>query len=66
VRRRIGCGLWMVFFLIALFAAEWALLWLVAQTVDRDHLVPAVFGVIVAIIAGGWIAVYLRMDHRAR
>ncbi len=66
MRRRIGCGLWMVFFLIALFAAEWVLLWLVVRTVPRDHLIPAVFGVIAVTIVGGWIAVYLRMERRSR
>ncbi len=66
MKRRIGCGLWLVFFLIALFAAEWSLLWLVVRILPRERLVPAVFGVIVATIVGGWIAVYLRMERRAR
>ncbi len=66
MRRRIGCGAWVVFFLIVLFAAEWTLLWVVVRAVPRDHLVPAVFGVIVVTIVGGWIAVYLRMERRPR
>ncbi|HEY77391.1 MAG TPA: hypothetical protein G4O00_14635 [Thermoflexia bacterium] len=66
MRRRIGCGLWLVFFLAALFAAEWVLLWLVVRTVPQDRLVHAVFGVIAATIVGGWIAVYLRMERRSR
>lgn len=66
MQRRVGCGLWTVFLLIALFAGEWLLLWLVVQNVPREHLVPAVFGVVLATIAGGWIAVYFRVQRRSR
>ena len=66
MQRRIGCGLWVIFLLIALFAGEWLLLWLVVRNVPRQYLVPAVFGVILVTIAGGWIAVYLRVQRRTR
>lgn len=64
MRRTVGCGPWLVFLLTALFAGEWVLLWLVMHNVPRDHLLPAVFGVIVATLLGGWAAVYLRMQRR--
>ncbi len=66
MNNRFGCELWLIFLFVALFAAEWLLLWLIIRTVPRDRLVSAVFGAIAATIIGGWIAVYLRMERRAR
>ncbi len=66
MKRKVGCGLWLVWVVGALFVAEWLLLWLVFQTIPRGHLVAAVIGVIVMTIIGGSCAVYLRVQRRVK
>ncbi len=66
MKRKIGCGLWLVWLLGAVFVAEWLLLWLVFQTIAREHLLPAVLAVILVTIVGGSLAVYFRVQRRAR
>lgn len=64
LNRPIGCGLWLVGLLLALFAAEWLLLWLVIRSVPADRLPQAVLMVVVLTVVGGWIATYLRVQRR--
>jgi len=64
VKRKVGCGLWQVWLLLAVFAGEWVFLWLAIKVVPREQLPLYVFGVIVATIIGGWVAVYLRIQRR--
>ena len=66
MKREIGCGLWLVWLLAALFAAEWLLLWLVTQSVPRERLPLAVLTVAVATIIGGSAAVYFRVRRRTK
>jgi hypothetical protein len=64
VKRKVGCGLWLVWLLLAVFAGEWIVLWLAFKVVPREQLPLYVFGAIVATIIGGWVAVYLRIQRR--
>jgi hypothetical protein len=64
--RRLGCGLWVVWLLLALFAGEWLLLLLVIQAAPQDRLIPAVLTVVILTILAGWVAVYLRIQRRRR
>lgn len=64
MERKIGCGLSLIFLLIALFIAEWLFLWIVMQCIPENSLLPVTFTVILLIIAGGWVAVYLRIQRR--
>jgi hypothetical protein len=66
VKRKVGCGLWLVWLLGVLFVAEWLLLWLVFQTISREHLLLAVLAVILLTILGGSVAVCFRVQRRAR
>jgi len=50
----------------ALFAAEWLLLWFVLHTIPREYLVTAVMGIVVLTIIVGSLAVYFRVQRRAR
>lgn len=54
----------MVWLFGAVFAAEWLLLWLVFQTVPREHLLAAVMGVVVVTIMVGSFAIYFRVQRR--
>ncbi len=60
----LGCGLWLVWLLLAVFAGEWLLLWFVIRVVSRDQVLPTVLTVVILTIIGGWIAVYLRVQRR--
>jgi hypothetical protein len=64
VKRKVGCGLWLVWLLLAVFAGEWLFLWLAFKVVPREQLPLYVFGVIVVTILGGWVAVYRRLQRR--
>lgn len=64
--RRVGCGLWMVWLLLAVFAGEWLLLWAVIRATPQAQLIPAVVVVIVLTILIGCGAVYLRIQRRMR
>ena len=65
-KREIGCGLWLVWLFLALFAAEWLLLWVVLHEVSQKRLVLMVLIVTIATIIGGWIAVFFRLRRRPR
>jgi hypothetical protein len=64
VKRKVGCGLWLVWLLLAVFAGEWLFLWLAIKVVPHEQLPLFVFVVIVVTIIGGWVAVYLRLQRR--
>jgi len=64
VRREAGCGLWTVWLIVALFAAEWLFLWVVMTVVPREYLALAVLSVAIVTIIGAVVAVYLRMQRR--
>lgn len=66
MKREIGCGLWMVSLLLAIFAGEWVLLGLAMQLVPPEQLLLYVFGIIISTIIGGWVAVYFRIQKRTR
>lgn len=66
LNRPVGCGLWVVGLLIALFAAEWLALWIVMQTIPVERLPAAVLSVSAATILVGSLAVYFRVQRRAR
>ena len=66
MNRKVGCGLWVVWMVGALFAAEWLLLWFVLHTIPREYLVTAVMGIVVLTIIVGSLAVYFRVQRRAR
>ena len=64
MNRRMGCGLWLVWLVGAVFVAEWLLLWLVIRAIPREHLLPAVLGVVIATVVGGSLVVYFRVQRR--
>lgn len=64
LNRQFGCGLWLVWLLLAVFAGEWLLLWLVSQTIPPERLPLAVLIVVIVTIVGGWVAVYFRVQRR--
>lgn len=64
--RRLGCGLWLVWLLLAVFAGEWLLLWTIVRAVPQERLIPAVVTVVVLTIIAGWVAVYFRIQRRSR
>jgi hypothetical protein len=66
MNRHIGCGLWLVWLLLAVFAGEWVLLWTAIQRAPREQLPFYVLGVVIATIVAGWIAVYFRIQRRPR
>ena len=63
-RRPPGCGLWLVWLLLALFTGEWLLLWLAMERVPKERLLPTVGAIVVITIIGGWVTVYLRVQRR--
>lgn len=63
-KREIGCGLWLLWLFLALFAAEWLLLWLVIPWVPRERVSLAVWAIVVATIIGGSVSVYFRVQRR--
>ena len=66
LNRPLGCGLWLVWLFLGLFAGEWLLLWFVLQMVPAERLALAVLAVVIAAIIGGWVAVYFRVQRRTR
>jgi hypothetical protein len=64
IRRKVGCGLWLVWMVLALFGAEWLLLWVVINQVPRDYLPVAVLSIAMVTIAGASAVVYLRVQRR--
>jgi hypothetical protein len=66
VTRRAGCGLWLVWMVVALFGAEWLLLAVVTQWVPKDYLPLAVLTIAILTIIGACLAIYLRMQRRPR
>jgi hypothetical protein len=64
--RPVGCGIWLIGLLIALFAAEWLLLWLVIRVLPREMLPWAVFTVAIVTIVVGSVVVYFRVQRRMR
>ena len=64
LNQRLGCGLWLVGLLAALFAGEWLVLWLVIRTIPQERLIPMVMVVIVATIIIGSAVVYFRIQRR--
>lgn len=64
MKREIGCGLWTIALLVAVFAGEWVLLGLAMQLIPPDQLPLYVFGIIIVTIIGGWVAVYFRIQKR--
>jgi len=64
LKRPVGCGMWVVWLLLAVFAAEWLLLWLVIRVVPRERLPLAVLTIVITTIIGGWVAVYFRVQRR--
>ena len=62
--RRVGCGMWLVGLLAALFAGEWLLLWSAVQIVPPDQLPLAMVIIAIATIAIGTIAIYFRVQRR--
>jgi len=66
INRPLGCGLWLVWFFLGLFTAEWALLWLLVHNLPREWLLIGVISAIVATIIGGWLIVFVRLQWRKR
>ena len=66
MKHEIGCGLWLAWVVLAMFALEWLVLWLVMQTIPQEQLLPAVLVVMVVTIIGGSLAVYFRVQRRQR
>lgn len=66
LNRRLGCGLWLLWLLPALFAGEWLLLLLVLQSVPQERLIADVFFIVILTIIAGWVAVYFRIQRRIR
>jgi uncharacterized membrane protein YqgA involved in biofilm formation len=66
MKREIGCGLWLVWLLLAVFAGEWVLLGVAIKMVPREQLPFYVLSVVIATIVGGWIAVYFRIQRKVR
>jgi hypothetical protein len=64
--RPVGCGVWLVGLIVALFAAEWLLLWLVVRVLPRALLPWAVFAVAIVTIVVGSAAVYFRVQRRMK
>ena len=64
--RPVGCGVWLIGLLIALFAAEWLLLWLVIRILPREMLPWAVFTIAIVTILVGSVVVYFRVQRRMR
>ena len=62
----VGCGLWLVWLLAALFAAEWLLLWLVIRLVPLERLPVAVLTVAIVTIIGGSATLYFRVRWKVR
>lgn len=64
LNRPVGCGIWMVWLLPALFAAEWLLLWLAVRLIPQERLLPAVMIVVIATIVVGCSLVYFRVQRK--
>ena len=58
--------MWLVWLLLAVFAAEWLLLTASIKKVSNEKLPLAVSVVVIATIVGGWTAVYVRVQRRGR
>lgn len=61
-----GCGLWLVWLFVALFAAEWLLLWLALRFVPMERLPLVVLVIAVVTIIGGSATLYFRVQWRMR
>ena len=66
LNRPVGCGVWLVGLLVALFAAEWLLLWLVVRVLPIEMLPWAVFTVAIVTIIVGSGVVYFRVQRRMK
>lgn len=64
--RQVGCGLWLIWLFVALFVAEFLLLWTVLRIIPSEWLPTAVLSIVIATIVGGWAAVYVRVQRRGR
>jgi hypothetical protein len=58
--------MWLVGLIIALFAAEWLLLWLAIRCVPPEQLPLVVTIVAIVTIVVGSVLVYFRVQRRAR
>jgi hypothetical protein len=65
LNRPLGCGLWLVWLALGLFAGEWLLLWATMQWVPAEGRLAVVIGIIVITVVVGWVAVYFRLHRRA-
>jgi hypothetical protein len=64
LHRRLGCGLWLIWFMLVLFGGEWLLLSMVMNRVPPTQVPAYVFGVIILAIIGGWVAVFASVQRR--
>ncbi len=64
LNRRIGCGMWLVGLIVALFAAEWLVLWFAIRLVPPEQLPSVVIIVAIMTIAVGTLTIYFRVQRR--
>jgi general secretion pathway protein I len=62
--QRVGCSLWLIGALIAIFAAEWIVLRRLLAVLDGQARLLATLGIILLTIVGSWLVVYLRIKRR--
>jgi hypothetical protein len=66
LNRRIGCGMWLVGLIVALFAAEWLVLWVAVRLVSVEQLPLMVIIVAITTIVVGTLTIYFRVQRRIK
>jgi hypothetical protein len=66
LNRRIGCGMWLVGLIVALFAAEWLVLWFAVRLVSVEQLPLMVIIVAITTIVVGTLTIYFRVQRRIK
>ncbi len=60
----VGCSLWIVWLVLAMFLIEWILLWLVFRSLPIQKVPGVALSIIMGSIILAWIAVFIRVERR--
>lgn len=60
----VGCSLWIVWLILAMFLIEWVLLSLVFHALPLEQITRVALWIIMGSIIATWIAVFIRVERK--
>ncbi len=65
LKRRMGCGPWLIWLTLIVFGGEWLLLSAAITRLAPNHVPACVFSMIILTIVGGWVAVCVCVQRKS-